>query len=628
MIRPLLCCLFAALPLCRLAAQCPGLEGDTLYIMHFEAGAPGWELPPSAEGGAWQVGNGSIGPYRNPGSGAWLYVREDQDNRAATASARSPALAADGYSAFLELSFDVLFQAYDSIGRLRLDLWTGQDWEAVWEESEDFTGRIELEIGDYAGPDLRLRFVFDDEGGWGWGAGIDNLLLRGRKRPCGDGLCAPGERSDRCPADCPPPQAPAPGWVPLGEDIAGKPVAHHYFKGNTPCDDCSEKISLPFAFQLYGNEYRQLWINANGNLSFGSEYLEYTPDPFCLGGPMMVAPFFADADLMRGGEIRYYLDPEGHYLLVTWLEVGYFGCEGPCGLRNSFQVLLSDGSLRSVRGQRLPPGANILFSYGQMQWTTGNSSGGEGGFGGSAATVGVNLGDGVLCSDYGAFDRGGDAYFGTSEQACPPGGVGHLSHRSLCFNGADGSLADGRAIDLHCEPGAGRVQLRWETGTEPEAFAIERGADSLHFAELASGPPGRFAGAGAGSYFFADSAAPGAQYYRVRASYRDGASRYSPPTRGEALPDLPGGSEGFAWLSVGPNPFQERVAARFRLGHPQKLRYVLADMSGRSLRSGELDAGGEVQALSLELPGLAAGRYVLTVFHDQGASHQVLIRRP
>jgi hypothetical protein len=238
------------------------------------------------------------------------------------------------------------------------------------------------------------------------------------------------------------------------------------------------------------------------------------------------------------------------------------------------------------------------------------------------------LGDGALCSDYGAFDRGGEAYFGTSEQACPPGGVGHLSHRSLCFNGAEGLLADGRAIVLHCEPGAGRVQLRWETGAEPEAFAIERGPDSLRFTELAAGSPGLFA-EGLGSYRFADSAALGAQYYRVRARYRDGSSRYSPPSRGEALPAPPaGGDAGFEWLSVWPNPFQNRVSARFRLSRPQELRYVLADMSGRALRQGSLSAGGEVQELSLDLPGLAAGRYVWTVFHEQGASHQVLICRP
>lgn len=35
----------------------------------------------------------------------------------------------------------------------------------------------------------------------------------------------------------------------------------------------------------------------------------------------------------------------------------------------------------------------VMFRYGEIQWTTGDKSGGSGGFGGSEAIVGINKGD-------------------------------------------------------------------------------------------------------------------------------------------------------------------------------------------------------------------------------------------
>ena len=53
---------------------------------------------------------------------------------------------------------------------------------------------------------------------------------------------------------------------------------------------------------------------------------------------------------------------------------------------NTFQcVLVSDGSLSFVI---------FLYADGEIQWTTGDASGGSGGFGGTPAQVGFNTGDG------------------------------------------------------------------------------------------------------------------------------------------------------------------------------------------------------------------------------------------
>lgn len=52
--------------------------------------------------------------------------------------------------------------------------------------------------------------------------------------------------------------------------------------------------------------------------------------------------------------------------------------------KNTFQaVIASDGSE-----------SYILFLYGDLQWSTGDSDGGSGGTGGAAAVAGINAGDG------------------------------------------------------------------------------------------------------------------------------------------------------------------------------------------------------------------------------------------
>ena len=37
----------------------------------------------------------------------------------------------------------------------------------------------------------------------------------------------------------------------------------------------------------------------------------------------------------------------------------------------------------------------MIFLYGDLQWTTGDNSGGSGGLGGTEALVGINAGDGI-----------------------------------------------------------------------------------------------------------------------------------------------------------------------------------------------------------------------------------------
>jgi hypothetical protein len=195
-----------------------------------------------------------------------------------------------------------------------------------------------------------------------------------------------------------------------------------------PCqrndDDVTLAIALPFTFNLYGTNYNSVFINNNGNVSFGASFSAYTSTGFPVNGFPMVAPFWADVDTRNAnsGVVHYRVD--ANRLVVIWDNVGYFNMQAD--LHNTFELILSDGTDPLVG-----IGNNVCFCYEDMQWTTGSASGGVGGFGGVPATVGVNKGDGVNFAQIGRFDHEGVDYDGPGGAA---DGVSFLDHRVFCFN--------------------------------------------------------------------------------------------------------------------------------------------------------------------------------------------------
>lgn len=185
-------------------------------------------------------------------------------------------------------------------------------------------------------------------------------------------------------------------------------------------------VALPFTFLLYGTEYNSVYVNINGNISLETPYSTYASSSFPITSYAMVAPFWADVDLRGPGEglntVQYKVTP--HALYVSWTNVGYFSQQTE--KLNSFQVILSDGT-----DPVIPGGNNVSFCFGNMEWTTGSVSGGTGGLGGTPATVGANLGNGVDYLQFGRFNQPGDAYDGPFGQ---PDGVGWLIDRHFVFS--------------------------------------------------------------------------------------------------------------------------------------------------------------------------------------------------
>ncbi|MDD3606669.1 MAG: PKD domain-containing protein, partial [Candidatus Cloacimonas acidaminovorans] len=217
-------------------------------------------------------------------------------------------------------------------------------------------------------------------------------------------------------------------------------------------DHYTSVIQLPFAFDFYGTTYTEFYINNNGNVSFGNPYSTYTSYGFPVNGFPMLAPFWADVDTRSGGQVFYKM--ESNRVTVIWNAVGYF--LNHTDKLNTFELVFTNG-WDPVVGL----GYNVAFSYGDMQWTTGDASGGQNGFGGTPATVGLNKGDGIYYGLIGRFDHEGIDYYGPDGN---PSGVSYLDNQLFRFTAIQGNflppvfgnlpvetvnIQEGESIQLH-----------------------------------------------------------------------------------------------------------------------------------------------------------------------------------
>lgn len=188
-------------------------------------------------------------------------------------------------------------------------------------------------------------------------------------------------------------------------------------------DGSTSLLSIPFNFCLYGTNYTSLYINNNGNVSFGTSYFTFSSSPFPDSNFVMVAPFWSDVDTRGTGSVLYKITPTA--VFVNWIAVGYY--DQKTDKVNTFQLIITNGS-----DPILSIGNNIAFCYGDMQWTTGDASQGVNGFGGTPATVGVNQGgSGGSYIQIGRFDQPGLSYSGPYSNNS---GVDWLDNKSFYFN--------------------------------------------------------------------------------------------------------------------------------------------------------------------------------------------------
>lgn len=161
-------------------------------------------------------------------------------------------------------------------------------------------------------------------------------------------------------------------------------------------DGATGAIPLGFAANFFGNTYSSTYISNNGYLTFNSGQSTYTPSGLGAGygGQPIIAAFFADVDTRGTGTTNYgYGSYNGFATFgATWTGVGYYS--GHTDKTNTFQILLSD------RSDVAAGDFDIYLNYDQIQWETGDVSGGTGGLGGTSAAVGFNAGNGNADGTY------------------------------------------------------------------------------------------------------------------------------------------------------------------------------------------------------------------------------------
>jgi hypothetical protein len=157
-------------------------------------------------------------------------------------------------------------------------------------------------------------------------------------------------------------------------------------------DDDSEPVTLSFSFPFYGRTYSQVFVNSDGNLTFGQKDDASTERNVgrLVGGPPRVAPLLADLNPETGGSVSAQ-DLRDH-LTVTWRAVPQFDHTD----RNTFQVTLwADGRVDFVYDQELTSGIDA--------GVTGVApGGGEGGLTAVdfSTAAGVSGGEGALAESF------------------------------------------------------------------------------------------------------------------------------------------------------------------------------------------------------------------------------------
>ena len=215
-----------------------------------------------------------------------------------------------------------------------------------------------------------------------------------------------------------------------------------------PNDDASSsQVDLGFEVNFFGQGYDGLYVNNNGNITFGEDLLQYTPTSLTDIEAAIIAPFWADVDTRGSGTVTYgtdVIDGRGAFG-VTWHEVGFFEeHEAPT---NTLQLVIIDRS-------DVEPGAfDIEFNYDTIQWETGDAGGqwetgdaggGEEGLGGFSARAGFSAGTGVPGSFYELIGSGTNGAFLDSnlETGLVGGGLNSQEPGRYVFEVRAGSMLD------------------------------------------------------------------------------------------------------------------------------------------------------------------------------------------
>lgn len=132
-------------------------------------------------------------------------------------------------------------------------------------------------------------------------------------------------------------------------------------------DDGYMALDLGFNVTFFGQTYNSLFINNNGNVSFGSGISSFVPTGVTGVNAPIISPFFGDADTRGAGSGVVHYNLTSNQLVVTWDNVGYYDEHGTPN--DSFQLVLRGDGYTPAVGEGL-----IGFFYQTMGWEITDTS--------------------------------------------------------------------------------------------------------------------------------------------------------------------------------------------------------------------------------------------------------------
>jgi Ca2+-binding RTX toxin-like protein len=195
-------------------------------------------------------------------------------------------------------------------------------------------------------------------------------------------------------------EIPSTGRTSLVNGLGGDAGFGEFFVA--PNDDgSSSAIDISSVFQdginFFGSRFENIYVNNNGNITFNGGLSTYTPFGIAGSAIPIIAPFFSDVDTRSGSVVPteggtsagsnlvwYDVDAAAGVVTITWDDVGYFS--NRTDSLNAFQMQLIDTGDGNF---------SVIFRYEDVNWTTGDASGGVGGHSGTVASAGYSAGDGV-----------------------------------------------------------------------------------------------------------------------------------------------------------------------------------------------------------------------------------------
>lgn len=259
-------------------------------------------------------------------------------------------------------------------------------------------------------------------------------------------------------------------------------------------DGSTGAVDLGFTANFFGNAatganvYNQVYVNNNGNFTFGRSLSTFTPFGLTTNTSVpIIAAFFADVDTRNTltSPVTYGRGTVNgrNAFGANYVNVGYYASKAD--KINDFQLILID---RSDTGAG---NFDIEFNYDRIQWETGEASSGVNGLGGNSARIGYSNGTGAPGTFFELCGSGINGAFldGAERVSCG----GELNANALALSSAlpsDSSLAalagstlsanltssngggDGGVVRFNARDGAVVIDPNVDPTAVPEPFTI------------------------------------------------------------------------------------------------------------------------------------------------------------